>query len=320
VQQRLSFVEFRREIGLILSIPAYQFGFSTEENIAVASFGEGVKREREKKKITLDQVSVSTKISARMLRAIEEEKFDQLPGGIFNKAFVRTYARYLGLDEEKIVADYMAAAGGPQATQAEDLELRAMAEQKEKKSRKPHGISESLPWGWIASLLLVTAVGVSVWGWYARAGERASGRNEAERTAQGNSEPRSGDGSNKAHYQPSVSKDVGVASAQPAVQVSSDAFTLLVKAEEDSWALMTADGNVIYSGMLVAPEQRSIKASKSITIRAGNVGGLTFIFNGRQLKPQGDYGEVKSLSFGSEGLQPEAADKPEGEPTKDAQN
>jgi cytoskeletal protein RodZ len=286
----------------------------------VASFGEGVKREREKKKITLDQVSVSTKISARMLRAIEEEKFDQLPGGIFNKAFVRTYARYLGLDEEKTLADYMAAAGGPQAAQAEDLELRAMAEQKEKKSRRPQRISENLPWGWIAMLLLVTAAAVSVWGWYSRTEDRHNGRNEAERAAPRNSGQRSSDSSATAHYQPSVSKDVAAAATQPAVQVSSGGFTLMVKAEEDSWVSITTDGNAIYSGMLVAPEQRSIKANKSITIRAGNVGGLTFAFNGRQLGPQGDYGEVKTLSFGSEGLQPELPGKSEAEPAKDAQN
>ena len=44
-----------------------------------------------------------------MLRALEEEKFDQLPGGIFNKGFVRAYARHVGLDEDQAIADYMAA-------------------------------------------------------------------------------------------------------------------------------------------------------------------------------------------------------------------
>src|SRR5258708_11372435 len=44
-----------------------------------------------------------------MLRALEEEHFDQLPGGVFNKGFVRAYARQVGLDEEESVADYLAA-------------------------------------------------------------------------------------------------------------------------------------------------------------------------------------------------------------------
>src|SRR4029077_4400520 len=44
-----------------------------------------------------------------MLRALEDEHFDPLPGGIFNKGFVRAYARQVGLDEEETVADYLAA-------------------------------------------------------------------------------------------------------------------------------------------------------------------------------------------------------------------
>src|SRR5580692_889217 len=44
-----------------------------------------------------------------MLRAIEEERFDQLPGGVFNKGFIRAYAKYLGLDEEETITGYVAA-------------------------------------------------------------------------------------------------------------------------------------------------------------------------------------------------------------------
>src|SRR5208282_5040492 len=44
-----------------------------------------------------------------MLRAIEDEHFDQLPGGVFNKGFVRAYARQVGLDEEEVVTDYLTA-------------------------------------------------------------------------------------------------------------------------------------------------------------------------------------------------------------------
>ena len=68
--------------------------------VAVASFGARLKREREQRGISLDDVALSTKIGARFLRAMEEEKFDQLPGGIFNRGFVRAYARRVGIDEE----------------------------------------------------------------------------------------------------------------------------------------------------------------------------------------------------------------------------
>src|SRR5207248_10511564 len=75
------------------------------------SFGARLKRERRQRKIELDDISASTKISSRFLRALEEEQFDQLPGGIFNKGFIRAYARYLGIDEEAAVADYLSVSG-----------------------------------------------------------------------------------------------------------------------------------------------------------------------------------------------------------------
>ena len=60
--------------------------------------------------ISLDEIAATTKIGTRLLRALEDEQFDQLPGGIFNKGYVRAYAKYVGIDEEQAVADYLQAA------------------------------------------------------------------------------------------------------------------------------------------------------------------------------------------------------------------
>lgn len=78
----------------------------------MGSFGENLKREREARGIALQQISEETKIGIRQLQAIEAERLDQLPGGIFNKSFVRQYARYLGLDEERVLAEYLQLIGG----------------------------------------------------------------------------------------------------------------------------------------------------------------------------------------------------------------
>ena len=75
----------------------------------MGAFGEKLRNQREQRGISLDSISTITKISPRMLRAIEDEHFDQLPGGVFNKGFVRAYARQVGLDEEEAVSDYLAA-------------------------------------------------------------------------------------------------------------------------------------------------------------------------------------------------------------------
>ena len=73
----------------------------------VGDFGDKFRKAREKKELSFDDVSNVTKISSRMLQAIEEEHFDQLPGGVFNKGFIRAYAKHLGLDSEEAVTDYL---------------------------------------------------------------------------------------------------------------------------------------------------------------------------------------------------------------------
>src|SRR2546426_8692486 len=70
------------------------------------SFGENLRRERELRGISLHEIAEATKISARFLQALEQDRLDVLPGGIFPRAFVKQYARYLGLDPEKVAAEF----------------------------------------------------------------------------------------------------------------------------------------------------------------------------------------------------------------------
>lgn len=71
----------------------------------MTSVGETLRRERLRQNLDLDAVSRELKISSRMLEAIEAEKFDKLPGGVFTKSFVRQYARFLRLDEDELAAE-----------------------------------------------------------------------------------------------------------------------------------------------------------------------------------------------------------------------
>ncbi len=79
---------------------------------------------------------------------------------------------------------------------------------------------------------------------------------------------------------------------------------MVILAREDSWISITADGKPIIEETLVAEDQRAVHAQKEVVIKAGNTGALDFVFNGKKLNPQGDYGEVKTLTFGPNGLQP----------------
>ena len=69
-------------------------------------FGEHLKREREMRGVTIEEISVATRISTRFLEALENEQWEELPGGVFNRGFIRSVARFLGLDEDALVAEY----------------------------------------------------------------------------------------------------------------------------------------------------------------------------------------------------------------------
>jgi cytoskeleton protein RodZ len=93
--------------------------------MAKGNFGERLKREREMREVSLSEVTSATRIGARFLEALENEDWDKLPGGAFNRGFVRSVARYLGLDEENLLAEYDLArtqesAKTPHAHQAEN--------------------------------------------------------------------------------------------------------------------------------------------------------------------------------------------------------
>jgi cytoskeleton protein RodZ len=76
------------------------------------SFGDHLRREREMRGVTLDEITAATRIGTRFLEAFENEQWDRLPGGVFNRGFVRSIAHYLGLDEENLLAEYMHATSG----------------------------------------------------------------------------------------------------------------------------------------------------------------------------------------------------------------
>ena len=65
---------------------------------------------RESRKIALTQIAAETKIGVSKLKAIEAGDYRQLPGGIYNISYIRQYARFIGIDEDAILADYRAKA------------------------------------------------------------------------------------------------------------------------------------------------------------------------------------------------------------------
>jgi cytoskeleton protein RodZ len=87
-------------------------------------FGSKMRRLREERGVSLRQIADATKISVGALEALERNDISRLPGGIYSRAFVRSYAIEVGLDPEQTVRDFMVqfphdsvTAGSPHAPQ-----------------------------------------------------------------------------------------------------------------------------------------------------------------------------------------------------------
>ena len=72
----------------------------------VENFGSYLKHERELRGVTLQAISGATKIHIRFLRALEDNKFDELPGEVFIKGYIKSYAHTIGSDPEETLNVY----------------------------------------------------------------------------------------------------------------------------------------------------------------------------------------------------------------------
>jgi cytoskeleton protein RodZ len=81
------------------------------------TLGEKLRQAREERGMSISEVAEQTRISALYLESIENNDFKPLPGGIFNKGFVKSYAKFVGIDEQEALQDYAALI----AQQGEDI-------------------------------------------------------------------------------------------------------------------------------------------------------------------------------------------------------
>jgi hypothetical protein len=85
---------------------------------------------------------------------------------------------------------------------------------------------------------------------------------------------------------------------------------VVIQAREESWISITADGRTVSSELLPAGSERAVRGRKEVVIKAGNAGGVDFRFNGQKLNVGGEFGEVKTVTFGPRGIVPNAPEPP----------
>ncbi len=231
----------------------------------MGSFGEKLRMERELRGVSLREIADGTKISLRFLQALEEDRFDILPGGLFPRAFVKQYATFLGLDADKAVADFV----GSHAAEA-PVERKAYTDP---------------PRRWPVSLGQVFLAGVAILA-IALTFRRGGGERERPRP------------------EPTPTPVVAAPAVLPTDRVypspslapspaAGDSLVLTMTAEQDCWVEVRADGETVINRVLAEGESQTLEARGEIVLSVGNAGGLSIRVNDRPALPLGRSGEVR---------------------------
>jgi len=240
--------------------------------MARGNFGERLRREREMREVSLDEITSATRIGTRFLEALENEAWDRLPGGVFNRGFVRAVARYLGLDEEKLLAEYDLAHGQQAAQEAPPPAIHRASEL----------TTRVVPAVVVLLVLAVFAVGGYV-GWHRLHALHPAVENSPASAgpAQAPAEPLSGSDA--------VPSSAAAPNSPDALNSSSSGgpLQLMVSASETVHIQVLADGKAVFDNDLAAGRTLHFNAQDEFIVSASNSSAVLLELNGQTMPPLG---------------------------------
>jgi cytoskeleton protein RodZ len=223
------------------------------------------------------------------LAAIEDEDWHVVGAPVYVRGFMRTYARFLGLDPEAAVARFSATL--PAGTPAASAPARSVAtERRATGDRSSPSLAAIL--SIVVAIAVVLFVGYEFYQYHA-GGPAAVPVTESSgvpvAVADATPAPDASAGGNAAALPPPIA--VASPSPRPAVKRG-----LSVRLTEASWLRVDVDGTVAYEGTLPAGSSKSF-AGKSAVVRVGNAGGVQIAINGKAIGPLGASGDVVERHF-----------------------
>jgi len=273
------------------------------------SFGEELRRERVVREISLEEIAQATKISIRLLTALENSDLTRLPAPTFTRGFIRAYARHLGIDPEEKVNAYLAdlAGGPPEAPSGKSARIRSRF------WRNRRATAGAIVGG--AALVLV------VLGLIANP-QRTILRKPLTRVAPPaapvafknvavSNEPtpviRTENRSSPAAPVPeTVGEKEAIASGavredpaprtsgpvEPAAARTDGRISLVLEFDADSWTKIEADGRTVFVALAKRGDRKSFSAREEFRLTLGNAGAVRVTVDGRALEPLGRAGQV----------------------------
>jgi len=254
------------------------------------SIGDALRSERLRRGLTLEQIAAQTKVGQYLLEAIEANKFDRLPGGLFTRSFLRQYAQVLDLDAEEVVASFK---------QQFEEPVLALTELQPKRRRSQLPL---LPrFGWFAIAIFVCGGVYALWENVRRS------LPETSAAPLHSSDVISESGLQLAKSFREAAQELAPRE-QPALVPSASsrsssepgakgAMRVVFTATEPVWVSIQSDGNPVYTGILEQQHNKELDASSRMTAVVGNAGGLEVSLNGKAIGPIGQHGEVRVVEL-----------------------
>jgi cytoskeleton protein RodZ len=210
--------------------------------------------------VSLREIADATKISVRFLEALEADRVEVLPGGVFRRSFVRQYARHLGLDAERLVAEFVFAHGEAGEEGAAPARVRG--------GSHPGGVFLVGLFAALAVLALLKA--------------RPS---QETRTPPFAVPPPATIPVIESPAPPAPAAAFSVAEAR--------GLTLTLEAQASCWVEARVDGQVVLNRVLAEGQSETVEAAGEIVLSVGNAGGLRVTVGDRPGVVLGKSGEVR---------------------------
>jgi transcriptional regulator with XRE-family HTH domain len=251
----------------------------------MASLSERLKRERELRGISLKQISEETRIGVRFLEALEEGRLEVIPGEFYRRSYLRSYARYLGLDEDRAVNayDYARKEQGDGGEEKSDPESFALP-----------------PWvKWVVVGLGIAIPAVLLLRAMPAATDENGGPPPAVEPAYESRDSGTPAPLPIRSVEPRPLGEAEEPAAPPRSQpmeplpASAGPLRLAVLVDEPCWLEIEADGEVAISGLKEAGFQSRVAAGRELRLWLGNAGGVRLVLNDRPVKPLGRPGQVR---------------------------
>ncbi len=254
------------------------------------ALGERFRAAREARGLSLSDVAEQIRIRSVYLSAIEDENWNAIGAPVYVRGFLRTYARFLGLEPEEVVGQFNALSPAPASTQAKGSSAGATATDYLGAERAARNLS---PLIWVAgaiAVLLVAFVFYSALTMHQRTGVPAD-------VAAASPSP---EASAVVSAAPAAAASAGVSAfpnAVPGANRGGDGpHSIQLIISSPSWLRVTVDGSVSMEGTFPAGTVKLFHG-KSAVLRIGNAGGVQVSVDGKNLGTLGSAGDVVERSF-----------------------